>query len=470
MAGGFFSSERDAELLEVPSLIVHLAAGFVTVGLLVGLTEFQTNLPSAVINAVNLLVVVAAEILVGLGKLGRNGGLLLIIGASLLNLLSGVNIWSPSFDGARPAEIAPVQVFADSVVIFSLSMVTGLLVRKRYFLFLGPWALVYLMVHTALFRAPLLVENVYVVGITMIGTGVIVYYSRSFIEEVVAKLTARNRRLRLQTVELDGLRRELSNRNSELEDVMQRSRVFIERGRNIGTVAHNFKTPLATVRTSLTMARAHVSNANTEGALEHLSLADEKLSFVFQMIDRMLLLSRGARRREPELMDLGRLVEAVIAGFEISPVFQKEVRASVHLHTDAAYFGSAFELIQVFQNLVRNSWEAVTARIRSGDLGQGEIDVTVRSEKSRILVVITDNGIGMQLPNDFEDIDSRFFERGKTTKELGSGEGMTYVFDVLRKEGAAIEIRSEPLRGTEITVTFTPDFARAPGGETGGRH
>ncbi len=125
---------------------------------------------------------------------------------------------------------------------------------------------------------------------------------------------------------------------------------------------------------------------------------------------------------EPELEARGVAVE-----LDLAPDFPL-------LELDAGQFQ------QVFYNLLRNAYQAVTGK-------GGRLRVGARFNDYEITVSIEDNGSGIS----HEQMGS-LFEPFRTTKQSGTGLGLLIVRRVVREHGGEIEIHSEPDAGTRVSI------------------
>jgi signal transduction histidine kinase len=99
---------------------------------------------------------------------------------------------------------------------------------------------------------------------------------------------------------------------------------------------------------------------------------------------------------------------------------------------------------QVLINLIKNSLEAMTS------IPQPMIHLLAKlDERGRILIEVTDNGVGIE-QNVLENIFIPFF----TTKEQGSGIGLSLSRQIMRLHGGTISVRSIPNRETVFTLRF----------------
>jgi len=100
------------------------------------------------------------------------------------------------------------------------------------------------------------------------------------------------------------------------------------------------------------------------------------------------------------------------------------------------------QIRQAFFNIIKNAMEAMS--------GGGVLRISLSSDDRRVAVAFQDSGSGIQ-----PETISRIFDPYYTTKADGSGLGMMIVQRVIRDHGGEIDIRSEPGRGTCLTL-FLP--------------
>ena len=102
-------------------------------------------------------------------------------------------------------------------------------------------------------------------------------------------------------------------------------------------------------------------------------------------------------------------------------------------------------LAQVFMNIIKNSYEA----INQSEKGSEIVIETIRNHDGRIEITVKDDGPGMD-PETLEKIFVPFF----TTKESGSGIGLSLSRQIVRIHNGNILCESTPGKGTSIIMTF----------------
>lgn len=114
-------------------------------------------------------------------------------------------------------------------------------------------------------------------------------------------------------------------------------------------------------------------------------------------------------------------------------------------------------LRQALANVVRNAEEAMA------ESGGGELRVTTEATPATITVRITDDGPGIP-----ETIRDRVFELGVSGKTpgRGTGVGLHFTREIVRKHRGSIDVHSETGRGTAFTIRIpvrAPDEPSTPG-------
>jgi signal transduction histidine kinase len=136
------------------------------------------------------------------------------------------------------------------------------------------------------------------------------------------------------------------------------------------------------------------------------------------------------------------LDEAVRRAAEaIRPVVPDAVRFDVAVTAAGGPPVGAGEVLQVLTNLVANAIYATG--------GSGRIGVTLETAAREYLLVVSDDGPGMDA-----ETRQRALEPFFTTKEVGQGTGLglSIVYGIVRGWGGAIDIQSEPGHGSRIVI------------------
>lgn len=99
------------------------------------------------------------------------------------------------------------------------------------------------------------------------------------------------------------------------------------------------------------------------------------------------------------------------------------------------------EIKQLILNLVRNGTEATA--------GKGTINIITQVKKKTIELMVTDGGVGIP-PELINKIFNPFF----TTKQHGTGLGLSVCAGIVKRHGGSLEVKSVPNQGTSFIVRF----------------
>jgi signal transduction histidine kinase len=145
---------------------------------------------------------------------------------------------------------------------------------------------------------------------------------------------------------------------------------------------------------------------------------------------------RMASKKTSEFM----LLDVVTVAYEVKQViFFGTSAVQIVGAPEAWIMGSKYELMRIFQNLLKNSLEAGATRIVTEFATKG----------GKVHVAVTDNGPGMD-----EDRVHRVMHGGFTSKENGTGLGLSICRHLAGAHGGEFSIESKPGAGTTVRLSF----------------
>jgi len=110
---------------------------------------------------------------------------------------------------------------------------------------------------------------------------------------------------------------------------------------------------------------------------------------------------------------------------------------------DLEIFADKKQISQVLINLLKNSMEALKSKVDGKIMLNGEIN-----NNGRALISVTDNGPGIS-----EDLMDKIFIPFFTTKESGSGIGLSLSRQIMQMHGGMLKVESNPQK-TSFTILF----------------
>ncbi len=148
-------------------------------------------------------------------------------------------------------------------------------------------------------------------------------------------------------------------------------------------------------------------------------------------------------RPEKKIIKLGEFIDDTVMLVNFEPIGEN-IKITKEINPeDLDVLADKKQISQVLINLIKNSLEALR------DSGNGKIHVKAMvNENGRAQVTVADNGPG--IPNDLAD---KIFIPFFTTKESGSGIGLSLSRQIMQLHGGTLKMESKPGK-TSFTIVF----------------
>ena len=217
----------------------------------------------------------------------------------------------------------------------------------------------------------------------------------------------------------------------------------------IGIMAHELRTPLATMALIGEAMRNEAATQDHEGSpgLEKLaSRLDAMVRNMNRQIDMQISNARLMRLpRHAGLVSAAKLVDNVVADYPYRSTRERNC-VVVQIHSDFCFHGSQALFSQVLDNLMKNAFRSLAAATTASQPGDLLIEVGALEGRGRIAV--TDRGIGMN-----EGLQARIFQPFFSTSQgTGHGLGLPFCHRVVKEARGSIRVKSVPLRGATFIL------------------
>ncbi|MCQ2560805.1 MAG: cell wall metabolism sensor histidine kinase WalK [Clostridia bacterium] len=235
-----------------------------------------------------------------------------------------------------------------------------------------------------------------------------------------------------------------------MQDITERQKLEDMQKDFVANVSHELKTPLTTVK-SYTETLMDGAVDDPEVAQSFLEIIDNETDRMTRLVKDLLQLSRLDHRQEKMNFSEGdsvRLVKMCITKMDITAQ-QKQQQLN-------AMFGDPG---QIRVNMDKDRMEQVLMNVLSNAIKYtqegGRIDVDILKNGGKVLVTVSDNGIGMsaeELPRIFE----RFYrvDKARSRSMGGTGLGLAITKQIVEEHQGTIEAESSPGKGTKFTITL----------------
>jgi signal transduction histidine kinase len=227
---------------------------------------------------------------------------------------------------------------------------------------------------------------------------------------------------------------------SQVESTLSYSRKLAAISRLSAGIAHEIKNPLNATMIHLELLKMRLGD--TPDAMEHLSVIAAQVRRLDEVVQGFLKFTRPEDMRLQPVW-IGELVE------ELMPIIQAEAsKSQVDVRVDLpptlpAVSADSRMLLQAFLNLALNACQAMPQG--------GRLRIAARERSNRqVEVLFEDTGVGISPENL-----SKIFDLYFTTKEQGSGIGLSLVYRTIQLHDGDIEVQSAPGRGTTFSIRLS---------------
>jgi signal transduction histidine kinase/HAMP domain-containing protein len=231
-----------------------------------------------------------------------------------------------------------------------------------------------------------------------------------------------------------------SSEKQRIRDEIRRADQLAMLGGMSARVAHEIRTPLATIRGLLELL--HSDPPGGGSSREYMDRIIAAVDRQDRLVEDLLTLSHP----EPETCQpvaIPELIEDVVGMLPADP--RVSVRGTGG--TPPPVWGDAFRLSEVFTNLIQNALDATPTT--------GVVDVRIEPYvKDRLRVSVRNTGTGLS-----PDLKERIFQPFFTTKARGTGLGLAIARQIVDAHHGSLDVTSDGLSETTFVVDL-PTGAR----------
>jgi putative protease len=214
-------------------------------------------------------------------------------------------------------------------------------------------------------------------------------------------------------------------------------------------VAHDIRSPAATVASCLAVVTHGMAGDVPEKALDMIRRAKRRAEFVARLVEDLLDLSRirAARELPKGALRLEPLVREVVEQ-ESALAREKEITLEVAINEKSVSVeGNPKTMHELLANLVSNAIKYTPIR--------GHVRVAARGEGDQIRVEVSDNGVGIpaaDLPHIFDE----FYRAENVRQEAmeSTGFGLAIAQEIVKAHRGKIAVESTEGQGTTFVVTL----------------
>ncbi len=233
------------------------------------------------------------------------------------------------------------------------------------------------------------------------------------------------------------MRRELKEKNQKLQKLHSEMNQFVY------SLSHELRGPLMSISGVSKLAKMEVTDQNVLEYFDMIDTATGKLDdFIYKMLDfyrSTKIEHKVSDIRFREIVD--QQMQAYREKFDL-----KGFHIEVEVRQEDAFYSDEAKIRVILNNLFSNA-----VQFQKNQSAEKRIGLTVNVAENQAVIVVEDNGIGIEERHKNEVFN--LFSRA-TQKNVGTGIGLYMVKEAVEQMGGSIFLESQPQEGTTITVSL----------------
>lgn len=205
----------------------------------------------------------------------------------------------------------------------------------------------------------------------------------------------------------------------------------------VSTIAHEIRNPLTLVSSSLQVMEIQHPEVKQ---YSHWKQTMEDVEFMCSLLNELSTFNNGSTLHH-SVFSIEKLLKNIAVSFAISLDSEDssiEFSSSVPSHL-GDFTGDKVKLEEVLLNLLRNAKDAVGEN--------GAITLSAQRKKDMLIILCKDNGCGIPA-----DKINTIFTPFVTSKEDGTGLGLSLSKRIIEAHNGTISVDSAPTKGTTFTI------------------
>ncbi|MCF6237027.1 MAG: HAMP domain-containing histidine kinase [Gammaproteobacteria bacterium] len=282
--------------------------------------------------------------------------------------------------------------------------------------------------------------------IQLLGRNEFTYLAKNF-NDMTHQLAQQKQHLLTQQFELEN---KVDVRTNELQQANQKLKQVDEGRKNFfADISHELRTPLTAIKGEAEIS-ARGKNKTVNEYIDTLKRIIELSNQLGKLVEDLLFMARSENSNmhfEFRTIVLNNLVSDLCKDAQVL-VQKKQLQLNFDITQQKInIYGERLRLRQLLLILIDNA-------CCYSDPG-GEITITLREEKGYAILVVSDQGIGID-SSELNAVFERFYRSDQARKKVisGTGLGLPLAKSIVKAHQSRIELVSELGKGTDVTITF----------------
>lgn len=258
-------------------------------------------------------------------------------------------------------------------------------------------------------------------------------------EQIMVRMTLLPIVINGSIIGMYGIAKNVTDQKRNEELMIKNEKMYVI-GQLAASVAHEIRNPLTSIKGFVQLMKETNKKSDT-----YLELIMSEIDRIHSITSEMLYLGKNEAIHF-ENVSLQELLYGTTLLMN-AEAHMNNTYIQIHSSEQSIFVSGDPNLLkQVFINIIKNSIEAIKSREMDAP---GVIDIHMKRNENHVVVDIHDNGIGMD-----EERVKRLGEPFYSTKEKGTGLGLTVSMKIMKRHNGTIEFNSKKGEGTSVFITF----------------
>lgn len=270
--------------------------------------------------------------------------------------------------------------------------------------------------------------------------------SNQALKEAMEKMTQNKLNLEQEILERKIVQEQLLGAQETIKKALEKERELSElKTRFISTASHEFRTPLSSILSSVSLIGRYTTTETQDKRLKHINRIKSSVQNLTQILEDFLSLSKleeGKRQDSKHIFDLSTLILSTIE--EVS-TFAKlgQILEYEHSGEMSVIYSNTQNIKNILINLLSNAIKYSPSN--------SKIYISSIIDATTVTISVRDEGMGIPLDQQ-KHLFSRFFRADNAVAIQGTGLGLYIVKKYLENIDGTIDFVSEPEQGTTFTI------------------
>jgi nitrogen fixation/metabolism regulation signal transduction histidine kinase len=208
-------------------------------------------------------------------------------------------------------------------------------------------------------------------------------------------------------------------------------------------IAHEIKNPLTPMKLNVQQLQKSWSHKHPEFDKHIKAFADNMIENIDNLSSIATEFSNFARMPQANPREINLLAQINSSAELFKNIRNVSINISCSDLKEVIIYADKEQIYSMLTNVIRNAVQSIPSN------RTGVVDIGLKTEKDRVLISVSDNGVGIP-----EDMGDKMFIPNFTTKSSGMGIGLAIVKRIVETANGTITYRSEVDKGTTFIINF----------------